>query len=520
MSARLARLAPWLLVGAVLVAWANTLDAPFVYDDKLEVVGNPVIRDLSRVDAIAGYNTSRPLLLLTYALNWSLGGLDPLGYHLVSIGIHALNVLLAWKLLQRFVGETPALVGALLWAVHPMTTEAVTYVTGRSDALCATAWLLAVLAWVDHLDGRRGPWAARAWLVVALLTKEVALGLPLVLAAVAWARGRRDRLGELGVFVALVALALAVRVGVYGWPDAEVARGGLVQLLTQAEAWMVYLRLWLLPVGQSILHDHPARAGWQGGLATVAWLLGLGLLARRGGLGLVAAAWWVAVLVPSSVVPLKETLAEHRAYLAGLVLCGGAATLLPARVGLALAVPLLVATLARNHTWRDEARLWADAARKNPASADAAYGHADAARLARDWKTAEAGFRRVLELRPEDTDARVNLGLCLVQLGRADEARAEWLVTLKLSPRACEAHNNLAALDLRRGDLRQAARGYASTLRWCPDDPIALANLGDVFWMTGDQRRALDTWRRYLAVHPDGPDASRLRQRLGTALPR
>lgn len=520
MNERLRRAAPWLLGLAVAAAWANSVDAPFVYDDKVEVVGNPAIRDLGRLDAIAGYNTSRPLLLLTYALNWAAGGLDPRGYHLVSIGIHALNAVLAWRVLGRLLPPLPAFAAALGWAVHPMTTESVTYVTGRSDALCATFWLLAMGSWIDHLDGKRGPWASRGWVVAALLTKEVAVGLPLVLAALAWVRGQGARARSLLGFVGLVGLAAGVRVLVYGWPEAEVARGAGVQLLTQAEAWTVYLRLWLLPLGQSILHDHPARASWQGGLALVGWVAALSLAWRRGGTWAVVAAWWTAVLVPSSLVPLKETLAEHRAYLAGLALWTGLATLWPPRAGLLLVAPLFGLTVARNHTWRDEVRLWADAASKNPASADAWYGWADAARLARDWRTAEAGFREVIRLRPEDTDARVNLGLCLVQLGRSEEARAEWLAALRVSPRACEAHNNLAALDFRKGDLPEAARGYASTLRWCPDDPIALANLGDLFWMTGDQRRAIETWRRYLERHPDGPDAPRIRARVGAAIPR
>lgn len=521
MNGRLARWGPYLLLaGAVALGWAHSLDAPFTYDDKIEVVGNPTLRALDRVDAIASYNTSRPLLILTYALNWRLGGLDPFGYHLVSVLIHAVNAGLAWSVLRRLGDARVALAAALLWAVHPMTTESVTYVTGRSDALCATFWLAATRSWLDHLDGRAGRAPTVAFAVAALLTKEVAVGLPVVLVGLAALRGRPTGWRTWAPFVAAVALAAAVRVGVYGWPAPEVARSALTQVHAQAEAWGLYLRLWLWPVGQSILHDHPARVGPAGWAWLAVWVAA-GIAAwRRGGEDRLAFAWWAAVLLPSSVLPLKEVLAEHRSYLAGLPLVWLVVRRLPARPALALAVPLLVATVLRNEQWRSEVTLWRGATEVNPASPDAWYGYGDAARLARLLPEAEAAYRRVIELRPEDDDARVNLGIVQASLGRSDEARATWLDALRQNPRSCPAHNNLAALDLKLGRMREAANGYASALRWCPDDPIALAGLGDLFWIAGEHTRAIEHYRRYLARWPAGDHAERIQLRIGAALPR
>lgn len=513
---------PLLLVAAVVVVWSGTLHAPFVYDDKIEVVGNPTLRLLSEWSAITTYNLSRPLLIFTYAINWAISGLDPLGYHLTSIGIHALNGMLAWRLLARFLSPGRAGAGAALWALHPMVTEGVTYISGRSDALCATGWLIALAAWTDHLRGegsgaRRLAYGAT---VAALLTKEVAILLPLglyLLDRVVVPGGRSGRWRDYAPLLLAMGLAVGVRVGVMGLPRPEVPRGLWAHLCTQAEAWTLYLRLWLVPVGQSILHDGPQEARWQGGLALGAWVAALVWALRRGGwtgalLGL-AACW----LAPSSVLPLKEVLAEHRSYLAGLALSAAVVAVVP-RTGLwwMVAAGLAMATVARNRVWESEVALWADASAKHPESADATYGYGDALRLSHQPGPAEVQFRRVLELRPGDENASINLGITLAEQGHLDEARDVWQGTLRLHPQSCPTHNNLAALDFRAGRLREAAAGYASTLRYCPADPMALYNLGDIYRLIGDTRAAVLWFERYLERVPGGAQTAQVQEILAT----
>ncbi len=513
---------------AVALTWAAGLHAPFQYDDKVEVVGNPTIRVFTELGAIARYNVSRPLLIATYAVNWAVGGLDPVGYHAVSLAIHVLNVGLAGWLLQRILARTAlaseraawvAWAAAACWGLHPMAVQGVTYVTGRSDALCATWWLAASIAWLAGRD---------RWTLVlvacALLTKEVAVLLP------AWLWILRppapgSRRAAVGMAL-LVAAGGVLRVGVMGWPRPESARGALDQVASQGDAWLGYVELWAGLYSQSILHDPtPSRAV---GLVLAVGMVGVMALAlgvrRRaaegsgrwlGALAVVFAACW---LLPSSAWPLKEGMAEHRAYLVGLPILAAACVALERRRALPLAglfaAWCVIEARDQCQVWSSEARVWRAAVAMYPQSPDAAYGEADALRLARRWADAEKGYRRVLVLRPGDENAQVDLGIVLAEQGREDEAKATWDALTRTNPRSCAAHNNLAAWAIQRGDRRRAMDEYASAFRWCPDDPVALAGLGDLCWERGDTRLAVKYYRRYLEVLPDGAEAARLAARV------
>lgn len=526
-SSRRAWLPAAVLAAVTFAAYLPALDGPFTYDDRIEVVGNPSIRSLDEPLAILRYNPGRVLVVASYAVNFALGAFDPRGYHLVSAAIHALNAVLAAGLARRALERAgvpdPALRGWLagaLWALHPMCSEGAAYVAGRSDALCATFWLLALSAW---LDGRLR--AALLSAAAAVATKEVAFALPLALLAADGllphdADRTKARARILTGLLGLLLVAAALRTSLMGWPRPEVPRDATTHVLTQAEAWTTLARLWVLPVGQSVLHDLPARAAWQGAVALVVWIAAAVLALRAGRLVRFAFVLWSAALLPASVLPLKETMAEHRAYLAGLgpILLLVAAVPRP-RAAFALVAPLLAATLLRARLWSDEAALWGAASDANPVSRDAAYGWGDALRLARRHAEAEPAYRRALDARPEDVDARINLGITLAEQGRSEEARAEWMRVLRAAPRTCPAHNNLAALDLREGRAADAIAGWRTTLRWCPDDTIAHLALGNLLSDQGDTRAAAYHLRAFVdrapADHPQVPTARRRLQTLG-----
>lgn len=529
----------------VVLAWANGLHGEFTYDDKVEVVGNRTIRTLEEWGAVLAYNASRPVVILTWALNWRLGGLDPFGYHLGNVLVHVLNAILALALGEE-VGRrlgwprplVPAAVAAALWAVHPMTTEAVTYVTGRSEALCATFYLGAVVQWLRwRREGGAFPLAISfASFLLAAATKEVAATVPLALLLTEALPGgglgdRKVRRG-LAPFFAILALGAVLRKLLYGVFTTDLWLRPLdVQLRTQAEVVVRYLQLWLAPVGQSVFHDHPPAEGF--GVATVISLLLLaGMLAlavaerrRRPWVPFVVG-WFLLVLVPSSsLVPLKETMAEHRAYLSGWAVVFGAVALLAPRLAgrRRLAVSLVVvttvalgtATHLRNRAWHTEVGLWTDAVTRNPGSAEAWYGLGDALRFQRRFQEAMQAYREAVVINDGYADARNNIGICLAELGHAEAARDVWLATLRQHPSYCKAHNNLGWLHYRRRQWDEATAEFLSTLTWCPDDLLAHLGLGHIaYGPRRDPARAVAHYQRVLDLDPSFQDREAIKARL------
>ncbi len=541
----------WIVIGLVVaLAYLNGLDAPFVYDDRIEVVGNATIRDMDQWRAIARYNVSRMLLVWTYAWNFHSYGLDPSGYHVFSLGVHLLAIgagIAMARALGRLGGHPFPLMAAIgavgLWAVHPMGVEAVVYITGRSESLCGLFCFSAIGLWATALQaersGGRSLWARALGVlcvVAALLSKEVAGMLPLVLLAMEVIFGPKDRsLGRrprwvwFAPFLLLMAAAAWGRLSFAGsLLPREVDRTLSVQLTTQAEVWLRYLQLWLLPVGQTLFHhvEDLSLLSGRGILAASGWALVIGggvWWGRRcplAGFALLAGALF---LIPSSsIVPLKENMAEHRAYQLGLYLSlalvwsiseAGRRRWMWASI---LVVPVLIAcTLARNQVWSSEEGLWLEATERNPDVADAWYGLGDARRFQADFGAAVAAYERAVDLDPDHLDAWNNLGIAKVQLGDLSGARAAWRSALLRRQNYCKAHSNLGGLAMEQGDMEEAITELYTTLDYCPNSASAHYRLGTIYY---DQRRnaerAVHHYEALLRVSPRHSRAEQVRERL------
>ena len=255
---------PALAVALACAAYVNALDNPFVYDDHDTVVANASLVDLTNVRFILIYSPFRPVVNLSYAFDRWLWGYRPLGYHLTNVALHGMAVLLLYAWLRRILGDagveragaTAAFAGAALFAVHPLQSEAVAYVSGRSELMCAV-WFLAALLLTRRamLSGRR--LAAAGAIVCALLaiaSKEIGLVLPIVVLAYDWLlrpgdeTGRRRRFWRIFVpaFTVMCAVA-AYRLLATGGVSPSAATP-LLNMLTQAIVIWRYVGLLVWPI--------------------------------------------------------------------------------------------------------------------------------------------------------------------------------------------------------------------------------------------------------------------------------
>jgi tetratricopeptide (TPR) repeat protein len=436
----------WLAL-AVLLAYANSLQGAFQFDDYNVIVFERRVHSWSAWYGDLGEGI-RPLLKLSYTLNWTLGAGLP-GFHAVNLALHLLATLLVHRLGLRFVQRLrrPDLfaapwAAALVFAVHPVHTEAVTYVSGRSSCLMSVCYLASILC---HVEGRmRG----RRWLTLvaspllfalALAAKETAVTLPLALLLWEAAAGRRSRddLAATRPHWLLLALAALYFLSSGNYFDA-VLRGASLgvqpgNLATQCAAAAYLLRQWFLPLWLNLDPQLPRPGGvWAlpGATACLAlWVAATVLTwSRRPWLAL-ALAWALLHLVPLHLLlPRADVANERQLYLVSgplalalvveLRLLLGQVWLRPAV--LALAVVLGGLTLARNQVYATEVALWEDTARKSPEKArvhnNLGYAYLQEGRL----DAAEAAFERALALDPRLYLARYNLQ----RLGRMRDAGA------------------------------------------------------------------------------------------------
>ena len=511
--------AGWIAAAAVVIAaglvYANAIDNPFIYDDHRLILENRSIVRPTSLTALILHDPTRPRINLSYALDRALFGPSPWGFHLTNVLIHMLNVALlmafAWQCAcdrMRGAGDklralSPLLVTLLtgvLFAVHPMMTEAVGYIAGRSELIVATFFLTALIAARRWFSGRSARWAAIAvlsWLL-ALFSKEIAVMFPLVLLAYdrwVWPdteERRRFRWWRLHApLIALMTVAVVGRLAVFVFLESR----GLVDIrwqfgLIELDVIRRYLGLLIWPSGQAIFHLTPPIESIVDprvlvAVAVIATVAGAAWWVRRSaGLITLGVIWFFLLLVPSSALVLLnrgEPMAEHRVYLAsaGLFLAAGMiAARVWRRLGRSLpllgsiaraAIVLLVALLAgrtvlRNALWSDPILVWAEAA-------GMAEGHwlpnvplGQSLHAAGRHSEAIGAYLTALRSFKDQPDALGGLGTCLTEAGQLDDAAGVFQELKTVNPRSTIAANGLGTIALLSGRAEEARIRFGESL--------------------------------------------------------
>jgi tetratricopeptide (TPR) repeat protein len=559
------------LVAAAALAYAGSLAGPFVFDDLDSIVANPTIRQLWPLGPVLsppyaeGQTVGgRPVLNLSLAVNYALGGTRVSGYHAANLLIHVLAGLtllgIARRTFRRLGGSAAdradllGLAIALLWTVHPLQTEAVTYVIQRAESLAGLFYLLTLYAFIRGAEAeeRGGLGASLAWFALSWLacllgmgTKEVMASAPVIVLLYdrtflsgslvkAWRRHRGILAGLAATWLLLARLILDAH-GRGGTVGGEVAVSWAAYLLTQGPAILHYLRLAFWP--HPLVFDYGATWLTVGQAAPAVAVVLLLLAAtfswlwRRTAGGFLAA-WFFAVLAPTSLVPgIRQTLAEHRMYLAlapllagvvgGIGLWPGWSGRGAARIGggLLVAVGGVLAwlTFSRNEAYRTDLALWTDTVARRPGNP---YAHNDLGQALRSrGRTAEAAiqFEEALRLKPDLPEAANNLGNIRWEEGRRPEAVALYRRALSLRPRYAEAENNLGVADTALGRLDDAIAEFDSALAIEPGYAEAGFNRGVALAAAGRLAEAVAAYETALVWRPDFPEA---RLNLGVALAR
>ena len=562
------------LVGAILAAYHNSLSGPFVFDDGPAILGNPSIRHLSALGEVLSPPRERgqtvggrPVVNLSLAVNYALGGENVRGYHVFNLLVHTLGALVLFGLARRTLRQlalrerfgsaaTPlALAVALLWAVHPLLTESVTYVIQRAESLMGLCYLLTLYCFIRAHEGAasNSALARRGWLglsvaacVGGMATKEVMVSAPLLVLLydrtfvagswrAAWARRKF-------FYVSLGAAWLLLGFLVVGADN----RGGTAGLglgdsvwtyaLTQTRAIVLYLKLALWP--HPLVFDYGTDAiehladALPFAIVVASLVAGAAVALGRWPAAGFLGAWFFAILAPSSsIVPIPvQPMAEHRMYLPL------AAVVALAVVGLyalwrracwfvlaAAALTLVVLTVKRNEDYLSSRSIWADTVAKRPANARAQCYYGDALATQGQLTEALVHYEEAIRLdRPAETrgdrsisaDILVNSGNVLRALGREAEAVQHYEDALHVDPELAAAHFNLGCVQLQANRLPEAVDRFEQALKIDPNYAAAHTSLGSALLLTGRIAEALNHYETALRLDP----SAKAHRDLGIAL--
>ena len=516
--------------------YSNTFHSPFHFDDHANIEDNPRIRvtELSWqeiTDVFKSRFSARPVPMLSFAFNYYFGRYDVAGYHLVNTLIHGINAILLCLFFRTTLGllQNPpphasrvAFFAALLWLVHPVQTQSVTYIVQRINSVASLFYILSFVLYVrgrivqrqraGTLQYQRGTtrqattflcrllWFTGSGLagLLAMGSKEVSVTLPFFIFLyewyffqdLSWPWLRRWLPWMLGACIPVLVLLLVH----FGFdPLVEFSERYAVWPFTLSQRVMTEFRVVLYYVSL-LFYPHPSRLNLDYDFPLSyslfhppTTLLSLCVIA-----GMMALAFWLAkserllsfcilwffgnLVIESSVIPL-DLVFEHRLYLPSMLLSllvveGVYRHIRPKELATGLlclaAVVMSVWTYQRNEVWRDEGSLWSDTVKKSTNKA-----------------------------RPHN-----NLGEAFVKEDRLDQAMVHFRKALEIEPDNATVHNNLGELLCREGRLEEGVSHFRQALRIRPGFATAHRNLGNVFQKYGKTEEAVVEYRKALRIKP------------------
>jgi len=549
-----------LLLAGILV-YAKTITYPeFLFDGGLYLLKNPIIKDLgyyaqlkdihefSRIDEqlrlSPDVTTSfmlRPLTYLTFSINYLISGFNAAAYRSVNLAIHLLNALLVFaciELLLRFAPSPRSLnrfsirfipmASAMVFLLHPLQTESVTYITQRFTSFAAmfylmTVWLYLRWTWRERQGENCGilRWSAVAVLLLGMLTRESLFTAPLFIAFLeltVLGNGLKVALRRAAPLLMLLPIipAMVITVSAAQSSSAPSLLGAvnivnydtvpiLHYALTQVVVVVTYLRLYLLPYGQNVDPDPPLYtlpyefpvviAG-----LTIVFMVGSTFYLYRKHrddircvLTFVGTCWYfLAVSVSSSFIPLPDLMAEHRAYMASVGFILALVCLIDLlrteflstqNCGLFLAGVVIwcsllaVLTYKRNNLWQSGTHLWSDAVKKSPAKARPLLNLGIAHLTAGNYSEAQEYLQKSIGITPGWGLAYEMLATSHLRLKRYQEAVAVSLRGSMVDPANPVIYNNLGIAYAELGQNENAKQAFSTALDLLPGYKTARANL-------------------------------------------
>ncbi len=527
---------------AGFLVYSNSLNGMFVFDDHSFIENNPAIYKLFNFEAIIKFHPSRPFGTYTFAMDYFLWGLNPFGYHVTNLLIHLAASVLVWWFLTMLL-KSPSqkwlsLTAALIFAVHPVHTEAVNYITQRYTSLAGFFYLAAVCCYVRARLFNDDWRFYAASLIAALLgawTRETLITLPAVLLMTEYyfiegTKGVSFSKAQVKYFLLLIAV-LAVIPLAYSfnvssiWADkgfshsheAEQITAGNY-FLTQFRVLAVYIGLLVLPLQQNFEYDFAVSKSFFEPAVFfcfifLAALIILARLIRRKKPLISFGIFWffVTISIEGGLIPIPYVINEYRTYLPSVGYC----IVLSALVLELIKTPRLAAIVAalfiagysnltfeRNKVWQDEIVFWEDVVRKSPHKSRPYDNLAQSYLAAGNSEKAVENLHKALAINPHNAATYTNLGVAYLGLGNNEEALRQFDRALRILSDSGWAWNNRGVVFLNLGNETEAQKSFEEAMKTKEIFLEPRLNLAGIYLRRKDPVKAAELYRQALELYP------------------
>ncbi|QPJ61293.1 MAG: tetratricopeptide repeat protein [Candidatus Nitronauta litoralis] len=556
------KLLPYIVLSLlVAVAYGNTLDHAFQYDDVNQILKKPWVRDTGKISEFLFNPAIRPVVILSFNLNYAISGFEVWSYHIFNILIHIGVVLMLYRLVLlsgkgsvRYGTISPAFkrmafFAAALFALHPLGTQAVTYISSRSSSLATLFYLITMELFFRGLLGMRESenkligksflyfGGAATTLLLGVSSKLIIITIPAMIflyhfyffsgkSFMDWLKGQARLLLAIGIpFFSYIIYRMMTPEGIL--PTGKTYMTSDQYLLTQTQVIpFEYFKKMLFPINQSIDVDFPLATDWAdwsnyGGIAVLIIFVLIILRTSRAHPWVAFGLAWmgITVLPTSSFVPLHDVAVEHRTYLPLIGFCMAAAGFLEIgihrmrKVGpgkeiwllrIAMLVLVLMAglTVNRNPVWQSDVSLWADAKKKAPRFIRPYSNLGEAYDKLGKYEKAIAEFKAALELNPNYTFALNNLGNVYGKLKQFELAKGYFERVVKLDPNYAPAFYNLGRVQQVLRQIDDALHSYRRAFELKPHFEEALYNYSLLAIQAGQPDKAVEPLQKYIAYYP------------------
>lgn len=521
---------------AVVLAYGIIIGNDFTYDDHYSIVENNYLKNLSFAKhlfskhyfAISEEASYRPLITLLNFIERGLFDINPVGYHAVNLILHACCCLILFAMLRLLTSTHIACIAALLHAVHPVLSESVVSAAFAEDMLCLLFLLCAMYAGIRYFAAKKNAYlwlsASAIGYLCSLASKEMALFYPIFLAVfLVITRQQKSRAAIFFISMVLISVFFCIlRFKVFSNPDAAAHT-----MLNPLPEWITviyyipdYLRLYLLPVGLTILH--PVKAVPPVSIITtclyILFFIVLIVLCFRliksnktVGIGFI---WFLLALVPvSGIVPLKFPFAERFIYLPTIGLHVIVAQLLCTtlyKVRKKIVVPMLLIffillmsnSMIRSADWRSDWTLWHTTAQTSPRSPVTQYMLGSLYQKQGLLEQAKKAYQRSIRLNPDYLSPYINLATVYMDLGQYEYALRINNTILAKSPAMAIAYLNNALIYAAQGDTEKEKIAYLSALQSDPSYIPVYECLTQWYIDHHQSKQAAPLWEQALKYDP------------------